>query len=920
MSKVQKTKIMKTTKSLPIFIHYFIQAAVNEQLYKFFMIKNIIYLTIICWIFSTGMIHAQIQTKSAHNTFSTEASSSEHTPCISREERAKAMARAEENIIKYNIKLEKNAGMIVTYDWPIMQNPAFNYNSTYYINNFVDHNTGPGMSDYNCGNYTYDGHLGTDIVLWPFDHQQRENNQTWVVAAADGVIIAKNDGENDNNCNFNNPTANYIKLEHSDGSRSWYWHMKKNSLTNKVPGQSVARGDYLGVVASSGSSTNPHLHFECYDANNNLIDPYVGSCNSLNTTSYWTDARPYFDPAINAALTHTAPPQFPACPALEITNISTQFEPGDLVYFIGYFRDFQTGPSATFRIKRADGTLWQQPPPIGPFGPSRDRTSRWTHSYILPTNAPTGTWTFEIILNGETVVHEFNVGNIGQTELSFSSCPNNISVTATPGAGGANVTWATPTATTNCNSGGGGGGCTGSAISGFNYMGELNGSDYYVSQSSKKWIDAKTTCENNGGHLATISSQAENNFIFNNINNAVLIGISDEDKDGSLQWVTGESISYTNWNSINNQLNPNSGNLYGILNYWTPGGKWEITNYWTAKPFVMEIPCSGGGGGNSTPTITQIQGPPSGSFFSVGTTTVRYRATDNCGNVDDNCTFIVTVLENQQSQLSLNCPSNPTFTIPSGANGTTVNWTVPTASTSCSGGAMVTQTNGISNGNFLPIGNYVISYQATDNCGNMKNCQFTVIVESAPSGGSCNISLPNTCTPNLVCANLSGNVLSVNTNDNPFQIITIHKDNYAVHEPLCDFWAGGKPECTGTLTSSPLPFGNYRLKVPEVSGGICWIPFSVTSSRLTDEAMKLSIYPNPVRDVLHITLPENTIMQQNDLSKFIITNTPGQQVQTLPVSGEQVQILDVSDFAKGIYFIQLQSKDYKTQTAKFVVH
>jgi len=492
------------------------------------------------------------------------------------------------------------------------------------------------------------------------------------------------------------------------------------------------------------------------------------------------------------------------------------------------------------------------------------------------------------------------------------NCPNDITVTAASGANGANVPWTEPTATTDCNVGGG---CNGSAISGFTYIGELNGSDYYVSQSSQKWTDAKATCENNGGHLVTISSKAENDFIHENINAAVLIGISAENQNSLLEWVTGEPLSYNNWNDSSNQPSVNGENLYGMLNYWTSGGKWEITNYWTSKPFVMEVPCSGGG--NSTPTITRTQGPSNGSFFSVGTTTIGYAASDNCNNTD-NCTFTVTVLGNPSSALTLNCPADMTVTVPSGASGTTVNWPEPTASTSCGGNAMITQLSALTNGSFLQIGAYILSYEATDNCGNTKNCVFTITVEEGNTG-NCNISLPNTCTADLVCVNLSGNVLSVNTNGNSFPVIAIHNADYTVHESLCDFWIGGKPTCEGTLSSSPLSAGNYLLKAPDSSGGNCWIPFTVAASRLVTKETKLNIYPNPVRDVLHITLPENTVVPQDDVSKFIITNTLGQDVQTLPVSGEQVQTLDVSDFAKGIYFIQLKSKDYKIQTAKFMV-
>ena len=53
------------------------------------------------------------------------------------------------------------------------------------------------------------------------------------------------------------------------------------------------------------------------------------------------------------------------------------------------------------------------------------------------------------------------------------------------------------------------------------------------------------------GHLATITSEAENTFIRDSIaiNELAWIGLTDQDSEGSFEWVTGETVSYSNWNS-----------------------------------------------------------------------------------------------------------------------------------------------------------------------------------------------------------------------------------------------------------------------------------------------------------------------------------------------------------------------------------
>ena len=52
-------------------------------------------------------------------------------------------------------------------------------------------------------------------------------------------------------------------------------------------------------------------------------------------------------------------------------------------------------------------------------------------------------------------------------------------------------------------------------LAGFTSQTNYNGHSYYRSTGSMTWTSAKTACENMGGHLATVSNVAENNFLFN---------------------------------------------------------------------------------------------------------------------------------------------------------------------------------------------------------------------------------------------------------------------------------------------------------------------------------------------------------------------------------------------------------------------
>lgn len=55
------------------------------------------------------------------------------------------------------------------------------------------------------------------------------------------------------------------------GGKQWkYKHMSERYVKK---GDKVARGDVLGLVGSTGTSTGPHLHLEVSDRDGNVIDP-----------------------------------------------------------------------------------------------------------------------------------------------------------------------------------------------------------------------------------------------------------------------------------------------------------------------------------------------------------------------------------------------------------------------------------------------------------------------------------------------------------------------------------------------------------------------------------------------------------------------------------------------------------------------
>ena len=353
-------------------------------------------------------------------------------PSLTAEQRQQIHKEIDHNVQRLGLQRSKNVTnqSLPTLSWPVQPANGVNDYGYYGISAFVDHNPAyPNkVQDYNCGSRSYDlssgyNHAGTDIFPWPFSWQKMDNDQVEVIAAASGTIVFKQDGKFDRNCWISPEPWNAIYIQHADGSVAWYGHLKKGSVTSKPVGATVAQGEYLGVIGSSGNSTGPHLHFELYDAQNKLIDPYLGPCNSDIDNSLWDVQKPYYDSAINKLTTGDAPAEFPTCPLTEEPHEQDQFSQGDLVYFTAYYRDQLSGQQAQYTVYEPNGAIYQR------WFHSSTETftaySNWWWSYIIPAEAPGGTWTFEVVFEEKTYEHEFSIADLPSPEPTETSEPTN---------------------------------------------------------------------------------------------------------------------------------------------------------------------------------------------------------------------------------------------------------------------------------------------------------------------------------------------------------------------------------------------------------------------------------------------------------------------------------------------------------------
>jgi len=84
---------------------------------------------------------------------------------------------------------------------------------------------------------------------------------TPVYAAREGTVVG---AEGSNTLGGASPEyrryANYVIVEHSDGTMGNYFHLRQNGAAVTV-GQKISKGDLIGYSGNTGYSSGPHLHF-----------------------------------------------------------------------------------------------------------------------------------------------------------------------------------------------------------------------------------------------------------------------------------------------------------------------------------------------------------------------------------------------------------------------------------------------------------------------------------------------------------------------------------------------------------------------------------------------------------------------------------------------------------------------------------
>ena len=266
--------------------------------------------------------------------------------------------------------------------------------------------------DYQCGNdLGYDGHTGTDITLFNF---RMMDQGIGVKAAAPGTVtnVIYNEFDRHYAPPYSSNTPNLVRIQHDDGSQAVYVHLRKNSVAVNI-GQQVETGQFLGYIASSGSSPVPHLHIEFWDPGSSFAtgiqyrDPWEGNCSSL--PSLWQEQEDYVPD--NKIWIMDAGISTQAAAGGNLNNLNIQSfkdhmpqprvfgmnEPGMLAWVQ---LQAPVGDSYRIDIEHPSGVIFVSSGPIAITNYIR----YWWHPYAWSISNPTlqdfGTWNLKVFTNG----------------------------------------------------------------------------------------------------------------------------------------------------------------------------------------------------------------------------------------------------------------------------------------------------------------------------------------------------------------------------------------------------------------------------------------------------------------------------------------------------------------------------------------
>jgi murein DD-endopeptidase MepM/ murein hydrolase activator NlpD len=141
-----------------------------------------------------------------------------------------------------------------------------------------------------------------------FTHKERAaldfnmKRGTTITAAREGVVVrVKQDGTLGGLNKKYRPHGNNIVIQHADGSRAGYWHLRHNgALVN--PGDTVKKGQPIAISGKTGYAFTPHLHFLLWKTNGGQWQQLPSRFQTSKGILYLKGWKRYRNPATPAEL------------------------------------------------------------------------------------------------------------------------------------------------------------------------------------------------------------------------------------------------------------------------------------------------------------------------------------------------------------------------------------------------------------------------------------------------------------------------------------------------------------------------------------------------------------------------------------------------------------------------------------------
>lgn len=237
-----------------------------------------------------------------------------------------------------------------------------------WIMNYVDMDPDDGgFQDPLCGARGYDGHKGTDIAI---RSQAEMEEGVAVLAPQDGKVEKVRDGEPDRfpteeqieqSKADRKECGNAVSIDHGNGLKTIYCHMKKGSIAVK-PEQEIKAGDKIGEVGLSGMTEFPHIHFGIL-WEGAVMDPFTGQSSTQGCgvvrRSLWhpDDNLIYQDTAIYHAGFSTKVPKLDAIDRGDQPVETIKTDADILTFWFAAFGS-QEGDAIDMKIIAPDGSVF----------------------------------------------------------------------------------------------------------------------------------------------------------------------------------------------------------------------------------------------------------------------------------------------------------------------------------------------------------------------------------------------------------------------------------------------------------------------------------------------------------------------------------------------------------------------------------